>query len=106
MNYELARKLKDAKFPQNTGIAITSNNVKFNITKTDILTDEMCYEPTLSELIEECGKDIEVLCQTFPGWTAYSDDPENSSDYKSGIGNTPEEAVANLWLVLVSIKKK
>ena len=62
------------------------------------------YEPTLSELIKECGKNICNLQQIINGWQA-DECEEESPMYKMGnrietYGNNPEEAVAKLWLKL------
>ena len=57
-----------------------------------------CYNPTLSELIEACGSKFGSLITndtTGNVWTAYDWDGEYEI-----IGNTPEEAVANLYLTL------
>jgi hypothetical protein len=63
--------------------------------------------PTLSELIEACGKYI-VLRQEDFGWIAYHDNSPfkncvglNAIDVfmtDSASGDTPEEAVARLWI--------
>lgn len=83
MKYELAKKLKEAGFPQKS-----PNREK----------DEwLYYEPTLSELIEACGVEFNSLVKFGSYWSASANDFE-----LNGKGSTPEEAVANLWLVLNS----
>lgn len=99
MNYELAKKLKEAGFPQKGIYEGTTYNLS-DIKKVGVNIGDV-YIPTLSELIEACGDDFEVI---WKGWgstkwlaaprTSYGD-PE---DYSEGC--TPEEAVANLWLEL------
>jgi len=92
MNYELAKELKEAGFPQ-------SNNpctACFNAGPGNRCSN--CGFPTLSELIEACGEDFWNLGifrhdGRFP-WVASSVDP------LTGSGSTPEEAVARLWLAL------
>jgi len=87
MNYELAKKLKDAGFPVK----------KFGYAP-DILEGDF-VSPTLSELIEACGRKL-TITDTGPNWRAWSHlDPESDCD-----GKTPEEAVANLWLKLKDSK--
>lgn len=102
MNYETAKKLKDGGFPQ----GLTEHQYgwvevhqSFELDNGDMTIG--VSTPTLSELIEACGKNFEVLWQGWGGekWlaaqtTSYGD-PEN---YQTG--STPEEAVANLWLAL------
>lgn len=61
------------------------------------------YRPTLSELIEACGDDFEMLRKIFhyPNGVFLHWFAECTN--KKGIcteGFTPEEAVANVWLVL------
>jgi hypothetical protein len=90
MTYDLAKKLKDAGFPH------------------DWCEGTGCPQhpyPSLSELIEACGKDFRkleyVLHEEFktgvPMWYAYE---FNKFRNLNASGPTPEEAVANLWLAL------
>ena len=83
MTYELVKQLKEAGFylQENKGTP---------------------YPPTLSELIEACGEGYFNLNSTKSGkgydnhWAAYfGENPE-----AKGLGKTPEEAVAKLWLAL------
>ena len=76
ITYELAKKLKEAGFK----------------------SKDNAYIPTLEELIEACiefGRPIEIVIN-----------PDIKSSAKEGgrpdhyNGNSPEEAVANLWLKL------
>lgn len=53
INYELAKKLKDAGFPQKD---ICGHCGYLNIDYTDV-----AFIPTLSELIEACGEDLKTL---------------------------------------------
>lgn len=88
MNYELAKKLKDAGFPYD-----------WCIDGSPCLTgieDSVNCLPDLSELIEACGENLLTLqgCKEL-GWDAIYGLPP-----RTGQGKTPEEAVANLWLEL------
>lgn len=79
MNYELLKQLKDAGHPfvfeQGDGIHL----------------------PTLEELIEACGDKFFALKHHI-GWIAVGWDGPHLSI--TGVGKTPEEAVANLYLAL------
>jgi hypothetical protein len=106
MTHGLAKKLKDAGFPQHqNGHQLDCDN-----------TSEIC-RPTLSELIEACGDELAELARTTDYdpkgekamWRAYMTDEAFD---KTGIdcvrecdgyeiGDTPEEAVAKLWLALM-----
>lgn len=100
MDYELAKKLRDAGF-----------------------TGHMCFEteygciqsiegpnyshaclPTLSELIEACPREIEgnVFCliAVKDRWECYYDNYGPSPGQVRTEGSTPEEAAARLWLAL------
>lgn len=102
MNYELARQLKDAGWPQNPdnpqlhtpgcngwgtqpeGLVCTSGSRP--------------RVPTLEELIEECshyGEPVELVVNP---------DGHSSARLNRGpehyTGNTPDESVARLWLAL------
>lgn len=107
MNYELAKKLKDA------GFTFRQN---FPCEHTTLENICPCVYPTLSELIEACGdrfgglthvryleskKEQSTSIRRY--WKAYEfvarwSEMKSTSCY--GDGETPEEAVANLWLIL------
>ena len=119
MDYELAKKLKDAGFPQRdpNGIKPFPNYTGYGCGFVYPLEDgqEQCYAPTLSELIEACGDNFFSLT-----YAVYENDGTETSPQKSWIANisvtkighavfndnfhqigaTPEEAVARLWLSL------
>ncbi len=87
IEYELAKKLKDAGFPQDGYF-----DYEFDLAR-----------PTLSELIEACGDRFHSLLRYVPQvdeidliWRAYGYD----DDQITARGKIPEEAVANLWLEL------
>lgn len=108
MNYELAKELKDAGFPNSR--AWLDNGAGYWVDK-----GEFVYEvPTLSELIEACGDNILGLHRTHGpdnnpnGW--FADTHTHACDcgktecqgfnWEHEEGATPEEAVARLWLAL------
>ncbi len=117
MNCELAKKLKEAGFPNSDGW--TYHDIDTN---EEIWIDELL--PTLSELIEACGEDFGVLVllskedvekheyqkknnknyyctiDIIEGWRCVGKD---SNVYYDG-GSTPDEAVSNLWLALQNKK--
>ena len=112
MNYKLAKQLKDAGFPQNKCLEIwfshkgknprrTYWEILFNKDETPLRhpwhkDTEFCVIPTLSELIEACLKlvpDLFKLEFRNKQWIA-------DTNWKIENGNTPEEAVAKLWLKL------
>ncbi len=102
MNYELAKQLKEAGFPQPEPIEIPEF-LPDNLRRTELVWEikEDVYTPSLSKLIEACGVGFGSLNQlddeTYPEqWSASI---YNELD-KCVIGSTPEEAVANLWLEL------
>ena len=126
MNYELAKKLKDAGYSQDgEGETLEDMYVCEHHQKThgyesccDCDGERLCsehkdgvydyaYAPTLSELIEACGESFYSLCRKKNGgnnkWVAV-DSFENVAyrEWGSGIKHfeTAEEAVANLWLAL------
>lgn len=96
MKYELAKELEHVGFPSSEDSELHARSVSI----------DDWTSPHLSELIEACGDNLDRLFRignysdpsgrTFvSGWCAES--PE--SDYH-GYGETPEEAVARLWLSL------
>lgn len=102
MDYEIVKKLKDAGYIQNgrDGLRYFSG------------VDEPIYVPSLSELIEACGDKFESLtrveweeAEDTLHWTAYPTEESYKGDCMIDCcgytaGDTPEEAVAKLWLEL------
>ncbi len=103
MNYELAKKLKDAGFPLKEDTCFSPEctcNTSF---------DGRYVTPTLEELIEACGDSFDFIKRG--GTDALSNlllKEGISTQWVAGpkdlrkiqFGSTPEEAVANLWLAL------
>jgi hypothetical protein len=97
MNYELARQLKDAGFPAKTCVFC-------NEMGDGRVSDATWHKPTLTELIEGSGDKLDILERTRGGfrqigsWVARTLKlgPLAGAFY----GDTPEEAVARLWLAL------
>lgn len=97
MNYKLAKKLKEAGFPQKgkgenkyeDGTKVPSGAVS---SKT-----YSCYIPTLSELIEACKGELNLynLSNDLNHWIA-----DHKNPFRTGHGNSLQEAVANLWFQL------
>jgi len=88
MNYELAKKLKDAGFPQ----VIDFRSGQFYEEGEDVAN------PSLSELIEACDKlnGFGQLGRANGGWNVW----QLGVRYPKAFSETPEEAVASLWLEL------
>ena len=101
ISYELAKQLKDNGFPINIKSSgryfvlkngtVLDNHLAPSVCVNDIV--EQVIKPTLSELIEACGEDFRLLSKRAT-WRA------ESIMGVEDFGNTPEEAVANLWLAL------
>jgi hypothetical protein len=94
MEYALAKQLKDAGFNRHR------TEECFKDHEHSPIGSEPCSYfpvPTLSELIEACGKDvwINIWGANDESWGA-----EIKSDKLLAEGKTPEEAVAKLWLKL------
>lgn len=101
MTFETAKKLKDAGFPQ-TGENMVSHLSMKEKCNAIIMGESLGYVciPTLSELIEACdgNKPFFDLCLCVDGWIAIK--TKKGEKTIIGEGETPEEAVANLWLEL------
>lgn len=115
MNYELAKKLKDAGFPQKNQEREKEHEwVCQHAPGGHIVTAECdrCYQPTLSELIEACGEDFwelqRLTVPPYPRWYAEAHFPYLTNDGIESVcvdGLTAEEAVAKLWLALKKTKR-
>jgi hypothetical protein len=89
MNYELAKELKNAGFPQGGkgGWAFPPDALVGR-------SKDRVYVPSLSELIEACGDGFYQMQRGITNWRCIG------IKTKTFVGNTPEEAVARLWLAL------
>ena len=112
MKYELLQKLKDAGFPSKHPIVTGS--------KDYYESGEHVSVPTLEELIDACGDyfalfgpkcslkrtedsdfgEIFIDERDLTEWVA-----RGESNEIEGLGETPEEAVAKLWLALQKNKE-
>lgn len=92
LSYESALELKKSGFPQPT----LDFKGEYIFPHKNAPLNTQVYDPTLEELIEECGKELKGLHQLFgqpakwmaQGWV------------RAFFGPTPKEAVARLWLAL------
>jgi hypothetical protein len=89
MDYELAKSLMDAGFPQ-----IGKGRLIGSLEKLVWRSSDRVYVPTLEELIDACGDDFGSLDKRHDGWLARA-----NRDQRCFAG-TPAEAVARLWLML------
>lgn len=102
MNYELAKELREAGFPQK-GMGTFSRHRK-DIDEQYVEVNEI-YIPTLSELIEACGEKFIQLTRTDDGeWICAGNISEDRINIDKALRDefekTPEEAMARLWLAL------
>ena len=105
MQYKLAKKLKDAGFPQaDPNRALNVGTFQYVGENSD--KETLCYIPTLSELIEACGHYFYQLTKEDDGsWTCASINGYPKSGFGVTNSPTPEEAVANLWMALTDKKQ-
>ncbi len=112
LSYETAVKLEKAGFPQDIPEWRSDPQIGYvDDSEGEPKPDaEIIYDPTLAELIEVLGDKFHALeYKIFKGievdggkWIAYSNHP-NDLGIAAHIfkqGETPEEAVANLYLAL------
>ena len=98
MDYELAKSLMDAGFPQ-----IGKGSLIGPMNKLVWRSGDRVYVPTLEELIEACEKNEGYehfsLEHQQLGWFA-SIEAQDEQTYCGSHQATAEEAVARLWLAL------
>ena len=99
MNYELAKELKDAGFPQSNTVTFKEAPGATRTMQEMLDSGDYCTVPTLEELIEACGKHLSILRPYQDTWQANNSNSEDA-DFCSGEGSTPTIAVAKLWLAL------
>jgi hypothetical protein len=105
MDYKLCKKLKDAGFPGSDTWKDYGDFWAPNIGKGQEVV------PTLSELIEACGEKIHGLGKYnkgvySEGWWAFGLMNDLHSYTSEAEGETPEEAVAKLYLAIHSQELK
>lgn len=108
MTYKLVKKLKDSGWPQLPeengsyyALPIGCTYLKPTWYEELLQKEVPAKIPTLSELIEACGEDFVSLEKRASCWEAeakYMCCESHGKGRKFADGNTPEEAVANLWL--------
>lgn len=101
LTYELAEELKDAGFPQEGNGEYVEDVGNYDEMGMTVVT----YAPTLTELIAACGEKLRYLQRVENGgWVAGTYDSHESGvglpDSNVWKGDTPEEAVARLYLAL------
>lgn len=96
MNYQLAKQLGDAGFPL---IKVSTDPLARRMGLFFAFDGVDYYEPSLDELIEVCGENFGTLSQHVERklWEATSK-IEKDKPAVRGMGATPSEAVASLWL--------
>ena len=87
ISYQLAKKLKDAGFPQSE-LALAQQKAGYDYVSM----------PTLSDLITACGEDFRALSREPDCWLACGYVSEDGEWKNVHAGETPEEALARLWL--------
>lgn len=102
MNYDLAKQLKDAGFPLK--YPAWQYERAWNKPENEWGAD-YAYVPTLSELIAACGTKFGILerDKNTGVWYCVSDiegDRKTVAEGSYSAAETPEEAVATLWLAL------
>lgn len=95
LSYEICKELKDAGFP----LKINSRHIANQVVNGEY-TGLFAYRPTLEELIEACGDNFWSLTASTAGDAWYARSVSMFSNQDSFHGDTPAEAVANLWLAL------
>jgi hypothetical protein len=91
MDYELAKQLKDAGFPQD----LRKGKAKVRDPENHF---RVIYIPTLEELIEACEKDFDYLERYTLHEREYFS--AGNKNLLSQEGSSSTEAVARLWLAL------
>jgi hypothetical protein len=89
MDYELAKSLMDAGFPQ-----IGEGSLIGSLDKLVWRSGDRVYVPTLEELIVACGENFGSLNKQNDGWLACANYDQ------SCFAEAPAGAVARLWLAL------
>jgi hypothetical protein len=87
ISYQLAKKLKDAGFPQSE-LALAQQKAGYDYVSM----------PALSDLLAACGEDFRALSREPDCWLACGYVSEDGEWRNMHAGDSPEEALARLWL--------
>jgi hypothetical protein len=96
MNYQMAKQLYDAGFPQ-------GGNGSWLLPPSQLVSrrSDRVYEPTLSELIVACGPAFASIVRHADG-TFRASGTGGAARWHDVVSASPEEAVARLWLALTN----
>ena len=111
MEYALCKKLKEAGFPQRESDVGDFDLCQHNNGELHDRNEEceVIIVPTLEELIEACGEEFGDLSFAVYENDGTEENPKrnwlalpkpNGIARTAHVGNSPSEAVANLWLAL------
>lgn len=96
ISYELALDLREAGFPQDRW---SGGGWRYLGDENSLRLDTKCYEPTLDQLIEACGEGFGSLEKSGTQFIAL--EPKHRQTILIlAYQETPEEAVARLWLAI------
>ena len=101
MTYELAKKLKEVGFPFTEKVydLVCQKTTEGHSHNLHVKGCDLQFTPSLSELIDACGRKFHSLVQHEDGsWLAYTHIQGNKSSWEEG--DTLLIAVANLYLAL------
>ena len=109
MTKEVAKKLLDCGFPKEKCEMVYTGRLVEATSDIDgsplgLMVSEYFFAPSLSELIEACGDRFTLITGVDGKWLATKYTGHNERN--AGEGDTPEEAVANLWLKIAGKEKK
>jgi hypothetical protein len=107
MEYELAKKLQEAGFPQDLTDPSTyydeqRQQVAWKENDESKIPNNYVKIPTLEELIEACGPRINCLERLNRPYAWHAWNGQSNDMSKTGEGTTPSAAVARLWLALTA----
>lgn len=114
ITYELAKRLKEAGFPYKEesykeiyppGVEMIPGNY-IGAGMSTVVAQGQVRLPVFTELVRACGDRLGSLhnekSSAIDGnkWWAWEDESYGEPKGKEGLGSSPEEAVAELWLAL------
>jgi len=100
MNYELAKELKDAGFPQPIEAGGSFINDREQIVeRVNIWSMPSAYIPTLSELLEALGDNFIQMGHHKGTWMTNYHKPDGDRELHCIYESTPERAISRLWLI-------
>lgn len=105
LDFETCQRLKEAGFPQGDIPKLPPPSKSDDVCSDFVsvwrdLNGEWVLQVTIEDLLRELGENCQALARTKDGWAACPESIWYGNSTQGEKGDTPEQALANLYLAL------